>query len=235
MNLAALILFRDVVSAFYTDIGLTYRTQKVVGQICFVPVLYCYENRKLWRPCETDETGTQATRFQIVSEGSDAYRRASPLKNPDLSVLEEFPVVKAKKRPVVLVKLPPPALSGANFSSAARPLPVVLPLYSVEDSAGRAKIDAQILARFQQLEFPEFFFLPAQGGALQKDSLISLTRLTHVFDAHLEPTRWRVSDEVLGVLLGQLDYWLTGNYGGLYKNAREMLFDSSASSERAGE
>src|SRR5882762_6304475 len=100
----------------YSDLGLGFRSQKVTGQICSCPVLYCYENRKIWRPCETDETGTQAFRFKIVSEGADAYDRSSPLKNPDLSIHEEFPVVKSKKRPVVVVKLPEVRASNLSLS-----------------------------------------------------------------------------------------------------------------------
>jgi hypothetical protein len=218
------VFLRELVSAMYADIGLTYRSQRVAGQICVTPVLYSYENRRIWRPCETDETGTQASRFRIVSEGADAYNRSSPLKSPDLSVREEFPVIKAKRRPVLIVKMPDVSVSGSSQPSASRPLPVVLPLYSVEDLSGRAKYEAQFLARAQQLEFPEFFFLPAQGAAVEKDSLIALSRITHIFEAHLEPTNWRLSDETLRVLVGQIVFWLTGVYGGDYKAAREMLF-----------
>jgi hypothetical protein len=80
----------------------------------------------------------------------------------------------------------------------------------------------------QQLEFPEFFFLPAYGAAIEKDSLIALSRLTHVFDSHLEPSQLRLSDEVLQVLVGQINFWLTGTYGGEYKAARDMLFSPEA-------
>jgi hypothetical protein len=218
------VLLRELVSSMYASIGPTHRSQRVVGQICIAPVLYCYENRRIWRPCETDETGTQASRFHIVSEGADAYNRSSPLKNPDLSVREEFTVVKGKRRPVVIVKLPDGPVLGSALPSASRPLPVVLPLYSVEDSSGRAKHDAQFLARVQQLEFPEFFFLSAEGAAIEKDSLVALSRLTHIFEAHLDPTNWRLSDETLRVLIGQIVFWLTGFYGGDYKTARDMLF-----------
>jgi hypothetical protein len=105
---------------------------------------------------------------------------------------------------------------------------MVLPLYGVEDTSGRAKHDSRFLARVQQLEFPEFFFLPAHGGAVEKDSLIAMSRLTHIFEPHLEPTQWRLSDEVLQVLVGQINFWLTGTYGAEYKTARDMLFNPEA-------
>jgi hypothetical protein len=87
-----------------------------------------------------------------------------------------------------------------------------------------AKYDAQFLERVQQLEFPEFSFLPAEGAAVQKDSLVPLSRLTHIFEAHLEAANWRLSDEMLRAFLGQIVYWHTDVYGGDYKKARDMLF-----------
>ena len=59
---------------------------------------------------------------------------------------------------------------------------------------------------------------------MQKDSLAPLSRLTHIFEGHLEPTNWRLSDEMLRVFLGQIVYWLTGVYGGDYKKALDRLF-----------
>lgn len=217
------VFLREVVNSFYTDIGVAYRSQRIPGQICFAPVLYCYENRRIWRPCETDVTHTQASRFQSVAQPADAYERDRPLINPDLSTKEEFPVLKAKQRPVALIKLPVRNEGVPDFSSAAKPMPIVLPIYGVQDASGRAKFDGGFLSRVQQLEYPEFFFLPA-GGPLTEDSLIALSRVTHIYEAHLDPTRWALSDEVLPVLRGQLNYWLTGNYDGPYRVARDQLF-----------
>jgi hypothetical protein len=70
---------------------------------------------------------------------------------------------------------------------------------------------------------------PAQNGtAVGEGSLIALSRLTHIFESHLEPSRWRLSDDVLRVLVGQINPRLTGTYGGEYKAARDMLFNPEA-------
>lgn len=216
---------RDLIPDLFEKLGTNFKQYKVAGQICMTPVLYCYEHSQIWRPLQTDETGTQATRFEIVSAGADAYDKALPLKTPSLPTNEEFPVLRAKRRPVVIVRVPdanPGGITG-SFATATRPLPMVIPLYSVEDSAGRQKYPSNFLARVQKLEFPEFFFLQADSAAISKDSIMPLFRMTHVFDGHLEPSQWKRSDELMRVLTGQIGFWLTGQYVGDYATAREML------------
>lgn len=221
------VYLHDLIPNMYEKLGPKFRQQKVVGQICMTPILYCYENAQIWRPLQTDATGTQAGRFEIVAAGQDAYDRALPLKIPSLSIKEEFPVVRAKRRPVIVIRV---ADSGhgdttGSAGTASRPLPMVIPLYSVEDSVGMQKYATDFLARVQKLEFPEFFFLPANGVGVQKDSLLPLSRLTHAFDGHLDACQWKLTDDVMRILAGQIGYWLTGVYGGDYATAREMLLN----------
>jgi hypothetical protein len=219
------IFLRDLVTNSYEKLGPRFRHVKVVGQLCVAPILYCYENTQIWRPCETDSTRTQASRFEIVAAGGDAYDRALPLKIPSLSIHEEFPVVRAKHRPVVLIKVVEGEVAGTGSLSATRSLPMVIPLYSVEDSMGRQKFPTDFLARVQRLEFPEFFFLPADGAAVEKDSLVPLFRMTHAFEGHLEPCQWKLTDSIMRILHGQIGFWMTGEYGGDYEIAREMLLN----------
>lgn len=67
----AAILLRDLVPSLYDKLGPNFKSQKVVGQLCDTPILYRYENCQIWRPCSTDDTGTQASRFEIVAAGKD--------------------------------------------------------------------------------------------------------------------------------------------------------------------
>lgn len=220
----AAILLRDLVPSLYDKLGPNFKSQKVVGQLCDTPILYRYENCQIWRPCSTDDTGTQASRFEIVAAGADAYERELPLKIPALSIREEFPVVRAKRRPVILIKLADVAPASETGSLAAtKGLPMVIPLYGVVDDMGRQKLSRDFLERVQRLEFPEFFFLPADGAAVKEDSLVPLNRMTHAFEGHLDARQWKLSDSLFGVLTGQINFWLTAGYGGEYEAAREML------------
>lgn len=223
------VLLRDLVTTLYDKLGTNFKSQKVVGQLCDTPILYCYEHSQIWRPCSTDATGTQAWRFEIVAAGADAYDRELPLKTPTLSIREEFPVVRAKLRPVILIKLADVAPgSGTGSLAATKALPMVIPLYGVVDDMGKQKLSADFLERVQRLEFPEFFFLPADGAAVKEDSLVPLYRMTHAFEGHLDAKQWKLSDSLLRVLTGQITFWLTGAYGGDYETAREMLLNPAS-------
>ena len=201
----AAVLLRDLVTSLYDKLGPNFKSQKVVGQLCDTPILYCYENSQIWRPCTTDETGTQAWRFEIVAAGGDAYDRELPLKTPPLSIREEFPVVRAKRRPVILLKL---AATGNETGSlaATKALPMVIPLYGVVDEMGKQKLSGGFLERVQRLEFPEFFFLPADGAAVKEDSLVPLYRMAHAFEGHLDARQWKLSDSLFRVLTGQINF-----------------------------
>ena len=219
-------LLRDLVAAWYVKLGVNYKSVKICGQIYFTYVLYSYENSEIWRPCETDGTGTQASRFRIIAAGQDAYDRPLPLKSPHLPSNEEFPVLRAKRRPAVLIR---PAIevdkqAAQGLPGGSKPLPMILPLYGVADATGAQKYPAEFLGRVQSLEYPSYFFFP-NGGPLDKDSIAPLFRMAHSFDGHLEPTQWKLSDDILRILQGQIANWFTGTYEGDYRAARDVLLE----------
>ncbi len=101
----------------------------------------------------------------------------------------------------------------------------------IEIRQGQKNGEAQFLARVQQLEVPDFFFLPAHG-AVEKDSLIAMSHLTHILESHLEPSQGRLSDEVLRVLVGQINFWLTGYLHRRIQGSARHAFQSAGESER---
>jgi hypothetical protein len=146
---------RDLFPNMYVQLGPKFRQLKVAGQICINPVLYCYENAQIWRPLQVDSTETQATRFEIVAAGQDAYNRALPLKIPSLSIKEEFPVVKAKRRPVIVLRLADSDHDDSGgIGSASRPLPMVMPLYASKMRLEDKSIPVIFLPGFRGWSFP---------------------------------------------------------------------------------
>ena len=103
--------FDEFVEPFFEELGDEFRTTYVPGQLFETYVFYTYENLEIWRPTKYDGTQTCATEFQIVTAGGDAFRRPQPLHSPKLEAYEEFPVITAKRRPVVLI-VPDPERSG---------------------------------------------------------------------------------------------------------------------------
>lgn len=41
-----------------------------------------------------------------------------------------------------------------------------------------------------------------------------LYRMTHAFENHLDVRQWKLSDDLLRVLTGQINFWLAGVYDG---------------------
>jgi len=217
--------FHEIVNSFYVKLGLDYRSKLVHGQICFSVVHYCYENRQIWRPSGLDSSSTQATFFQIEPSPGDAYSSGRVLHTPKLGAGEEFPVVRAKRRPVVVL-LPPREQIDTKDSGGAmkinKKLTTVAPCYGLVDEMGNSKLDPAFLGRVGMLEFEHFMFLPGQMP-LDKDSLLRLDSATHVFYPHLEPTQHALSEEVWNVVAGQLQRLLKTGPGDDYLSAREQL------------
>jgi hypothetical protein len=216
---------------FYQKLGTDFRSTLRVGQLCRTAILYCYENREVWRPDRYDRTHTRIDAFKIGAAGGDAFRRSDPLVIPALETNEEFPVVRAKRRPVVILRPAPPGIEASvaqSRSQAIRPQALVAPLYSVQLArTGELKFARAFIDRVRVLEWPEYFFMPT-CSVLECDSLLALPRITNAFEAHLEPFQWTLSDQVVNVLLDQLRFYLDHIYEGVYADAREMLLHPEA-------
>ena len=81
------------------------------GHLYYAGAQYPAEELQLWRPSdfENEVAKSYATTFVISKPGQDAFRRKYPLSHPQLAINEEFPVIRVKPRPVVLL-IPPIAI-----------------------------------------------------------------------------------------------------------------------------
>src|SRR5437016_1994621 len=93
---------------FYTALTLGHHNPANFrfGQFFKTHAYYPHEHLEIWRPIPDPEepTKTMASKFQMISAGKDAFRRGIPLHVPRLETNEEFLVVRAKVRPVVLIQ-----------------------------------------------------------------------------------------------------------------------------------
>src|SRR5882672_515257 len=81
------------------------------GHIYYTAIQYPPDELRLWRPIgfKNDVAKSYAVEFGITAPGDDAFSRKYPLSKPlPLDIHEEFIVVKAKPRPVVLLIPPQP-------------------------------------------------------------------------------------------------------------------------------
>jgi len=214
---------------FYKKLPLGYHRNYSLGQIFKTHAYYPHENLEIWRPIPdpTEPTKTIASNFQITAAGSDAFKRGIPLASPKLETNEEFLVVRAKIRPVVLVmpEAPPFGVENRGYrGKIQRHLCLVAQVFGLVDiRTGREEFNPSFVERVRKMEFPELMFVPAKSGFLDVDSLIRLDELQSVFSANLEPSQLALSDAVSDILSGQLQFLLTKTGPTNYTELREML------------
>jgi len=207
----------------------------VRGQFCYTFVPYATENLQLWRPAQYDASQTAATDFRIAAAGQDAFARAVPLYAPKLETNEEFVVMKAKRRPVIVVSPAPPdpGIPAPRGTRIYRRMALVIPVFSLVDTVmERLKFPESFIDRVRTLEFPEFFYLPREPGVLPVPSLARLAELRAVFEPHLEPLDLRLRDDVRGIVEGHLRLLMTGVSEGDFHAYREQLLHPQGTAPR---
>ena len=216
---------------FFKQLPLGYHQHFSFGQIFRTHAYYPHEHLELWRPIPdpTEPTKTMASQFQIVAAGQDAFRRNFPLASPKLETNEEFLVLRAKKRPVVLVmpETPPFGVDNKGYrGKVQRRICLVAQVYGLADMrTGREEFNPSFVERVRKMEFPQLMFLPVRPGFLEIDSLLRLDELQSVFTPNLEPTQLALGDEAANVLRGQLQFLFAGSGPTLYTELRELLLN----------
>ncbi len=217
--------------SFYKQLPLDYHQHFLFGQIFRTHAYYPHENLELWRPVPdpNEPTKTVASHFHKQAAGQDAFRRNLPLASPKLETNEEFVVLRAKKRPVVLV-MPEARQFGVDNRGyrgrVQRHLCLVAQVFGLADPAtGTAEFNPSFVSRVRKMEFPQLMFLPSRPGFLEVDSLLRLDELQSVFTPNLEPTKLALGDEVAEILRGQLQYLFAKAGPTPYTDLRELLLN----------
>jgi hypothetical protein len=196
------------------------------GQIFRAPAYYPHQQLEIWRPLEVDQRLGTARNFVMQRAGEDAFRRSVPLAFPPLAINEEFIALRAKKRPMVLIQPPDPALESvkrqATGGKIVRHLCSVLLAYSAEDEAGFAKFPRQFIDDVRLLKYPQFLFLP-KGGPFLRDGLLRLDAVQSITLSNIEPTEWMLSPDVLGIFKSQLSFFMTGLASEEFRKWRDEL------------
>lgn len=207
----------------------SWRSKFCRGQFFWTYVFYSYENLELWRPKNMDETETKAFSFEIVSAGGDAFRRQKPLVAPPLETDEEFLVLKAKRRPVILLCPSPEELKTGRVrygEKINRHLILVSPLYSLKDkNTEKLKYPPDFIEGVRLLKWPQFFFIPERKDQAIRESIVHLDSLMATPQNHLEPIPLKVAEEPLNLLLDQINFLLSGKGGNEYHILREQLLN----------
>ncbi len=215
---------------FYSQLGPDFRANFRRGQILRTHVYYAGEDLNVWRPVKSDTTKTYASEFSMVPPPKDAFRRETPLYAPRLETNEEFMVVRAKMRYLVLLAPMPDLIEAKEIRRGGKINPhlcIAAPLYSVADKDGFAKYHEKFINRMRLLEFPHLFFLPGHPKGLLRPCFCRLDRIQSCCVNQVEPTNVCLSEQVLRVFQGQVEFFLAETYAGNYADYREELLNSS--------
>lgn len=219
-------------AGFYKDLPLGYHNTFAFGQFFWTHAYYPHENLQLWRPVPdpNEPTKTLASKFQIEPAGKDAFKRSIPLQAPKLETNEEFLVIRAKYRPVLLVRpeMPIPSAQNQGYRGKVhRPRCTVAQVFGLADArTGEAEFGQAFVERVRKMEYPQLMFLPKKAGLFEVDSLLRLDELQSVFTPHLNPTKFALGDDAATVLRDQIQLLLTGQGPNQYTLLREELLRS---------
>jgi len=220
---------------FYAELPLGYHNPAnfCLGQIFWTHAYYPHENLELWRPVvDPDEpTKTIASQFRITPAGQDAFKRTLPLHVPKLETNEEFIVVRAKIRPVILIQteLPLAGVDNRGYRGRIqRPRALVAQVFGLADTiTGEPQFNPAFVDRVRKMEFPQLMFLPKKPGLFEVDSLLRLDEAQSVFVPHLHTKPFRLGDGVTTILRHQLAFLQTGLGPNEYTELRELLMNES--------
>jgi hypothetical protein len=219
--------------AFYKTLPLGYRSNLTFGQICWTHAYYPHENLQFWRPVirPGEPAKSIAREFQLVGATADAFCKSYPLEAPKLATNEEFLVVRAKRRPAVLLYSPSTELSeiaSTGFpGKVSRRLALVAQVFGLSDPKTAKPVFPQsFIDRVRKMEFPELMFLPKTPGVLEVDSLLRLDEVQSVFLSHLDPTNCSLGDEVVDALKGQTQIIFGIRESNYYTILREEMLQS---------
>lgn len=201
------------------------------GQFFRTHAYYPHEHLELWRPIPdpSEPTKTIASKFQLVAAGKDAFRRGLPLHVPKLETNEEFIVLRAKERPVVLIQ-PELEIGFDNRGYRGRVHRrrcLVGQVFGLADTkTGQAEFSPEFVHRVRKMEYPQLLFLPQKPGFLEVDSILRLDELQSVFTPHLQPLQLALGDDVCSMLKDQVQFLITERGPNSYTDLRELILKS---------
>jgi len=219
-------------NGYYRKLELSEKNQYSFGHIFMTHAYYPHENLQLWRPIinPSEPTRTYAESFKIESAGADAFNRALPLGMPNLAKNEEFLVVRAKRRPVILLTMEQPIkdIDTTGFRGKLwRKRCLVAPVFGLQESIdGREEFPPLFVERLRQMEYPQLLFLPKQFELFSIDGMLRFDECQSVFTPHLEPLGYSLSEDLIEITKSQLNFLTTGIYAGGYQMYREDILES---------
>jgi mRNA-degrading endonuclease toxin of MazEF toxin-antitoxin module len=169
--------------------GSAYRKQYRQGHLYEAPVFYAQAQAIVARPLHDASTGTESLPANILLQPPDLFDH-TPFPQLHLAADEEFLVVKAKRRPVII-------LSADSINTAGDTV-LVVPCYSADN------YKSEFVQRVRQDEYPGFVYLADDPTLGRKAAIVRLDHLQVATKAQLLPKPIAVAADTLTRLLEAL-------------------------------
>jgi hypothetical protein len=215
----------EVISPFYEKCAAS-EDQFAFGQIFRAPAYYPQQSLDVWRPKNLNTQLGFAEDFEIRSNPKDAFKKPLPYSKPPLRTNEEFLAIKAKPRPVILIRPPDTSLLEIQKKAKSRRIThhlcTVALIYSVVDPTGTPRFPAQFLERVRHLEYEQFLFMP-QGGPISADSIARFDEIQSIVLNQLQPTGYCLAPDLVAIAKSQVSFHLTQLAGQDFAGWAELL------------
>ena len=234
----------DCIIEFFEEVVPFKRSPKdlVDGQIAWVPTLILRELPFVMDVRRRDARNHDEIAYNIRGMLVTDFRKKDrlPIHRINLQPTEELLVIKAKKRPCIMlsqIKIPElfkekqGDLTGGK-SHLLQQEQIYLPIYGVESDNSLSGFPPQFVRKVRQLIFPHLLYLPSTKQSKKKASFNNnfhegIIRLDRIFStiphhAKISPTNIRISDEYLAIIIGCVKEFLLSEEAEDLKIVKEL-------------
>ncbi|MGB9300663.1 MAG: hypothetical protein WCD51_08735 [Anaerolineae bacterium] len=209
----------DLIDKYYVGATNKQQDQYPRGHIYWCPCCYFDEETTILRPRGTDPYGKKPPLFETQKVDPRRFNDPvhPPVLRPKLEADEEFLVLRAKNRPVIVLSSQSQAWRTRDGRERI-PCMLVAPVYSFhEDDPAEWKL------WMRALRYPDLFWLPQDDTVGMQESFVRFDRI------HVVPQRWlrrkgvRLHQDALDVLTDWFRFYLTAEPDYLEEHRGKLL------------
>jgi len=196
------------------------------GQFGWAPGLYLPTSITTLELAHYEPKDERQNRYAVLpNPPPNVVFNHTPVQELHLENNEELLVIKAKRRPfIVLSQIPPTMANGSREHERSL---VCAPLYSFQS---RNSLDFK--ERIKTLEYPWWIYLPANQTLRLNEGFIRLDRIQVIAYCLIEPTQIALTDDAMFLVSEWLRYYLTGSIDPIFLEDRKQLMQALTSSSQ---
>ncbi|MBI2907050.1 MAG: hypothetical protein HYX92_05280 [Chloroflexi bacterium] len=212
---------QDLVGEYFTNTTVAEAKRLKRGQICLGHALYLESNVATIALCEYKPENEHLNRYKVLwNTPREALFNHTPVHELQLASDEEFLVIKAKKRPLVILSERNEGWGAAADRTREKAV-TCAPMYSFHERDTREFRD-----RVYACEYPCWVYVPKHDALHVKEGFLRLDRLQVIEESCLEPIPKALTESALYAVSEWLRYYLRGEIDPLFLDYRRQCLDA---------